>query len=71
MPDWWDDVELWVIQLPFALQFTLVMAVLLPLCVVAAWIIDRGVDWGIHFARARFGRTRAEHPLGSRANTDS
>ncbi|OLR95380.1 hypothetical protein [Actinokineospora bangkokensis] len=38
--DWWNDVELWLSSAPFVLQFALVMAVLLPLCVVAAWLID-------------------------------
>ncbi|WP_324187118.1 hypothetical protein [Actinokineospora alba] len=66
LSDWWNDVELWVIQLPFAAQFALVMAVLLPLCVVVAWAIDRVVD----YASARFGTSRDERPLGSRANPD-
>jgi len=42
--DWWNSVELWVIGLPFAAQFPLVLAVLLPLFVVLAWLIDRAVD---------------------------
>ncbi|WP_199442316.1 hypothetical protein [Umezawaea beigongshangensis] len=50
MPDaiaqWWDGVELWLTQLPFALQFPMVMVVLLPLCRSVAWLIDRAVDWG-------------------------
>jgi len=64
--NWWDDVELWVTQLPFALQFAVVMAVLLPLCVVVAWLIDRAVDWGVHAIRSR-----GEHPLGARSESDS
>ena len=68
VPNWWDDAELWVAQLPFALQFTVVMAVLLPLCVVVAWLIDRAVDWGVHAIRSR---SRVEHPLGARAESDS
>lgn len=67
LSDWWNDVELWVLQLPFAAQFTLVMAVLLPLCVVVAWLIDRVVD----YASARFGMSRDERPLGSRAGPDA
>ena len=44
--DWWNKVELWVVLgLPFPFQFALVMAVLLPLCVVLAWLIDRAVDY--------------------------
>lgn len=45
MGDWWNGVELWVLGLPFYLQFTLVMAVLMPICVVVAWAIDRAVDY--------------------------
>jgi len=63
--DWWNDVELWVAQLGFPLQFTVVMAVLLPACVVVAWLIDRVVD----YASARFGPSRDERPLGSRASS--
>ncbi|MFC5053754.1 hypothetical protein [Saccharothrix xinjiangensis] len=41
---WWDGVELWMAQLPFPFQFALLMAVLLPLCLGAARLIDRVVD---------------------------
>jgi len=34
LANWWDGVELWVLGLPFGFQFALVMAVLLPLCVI-------------------------------------
>lgn len=44
LSDWWNAVELWILGLPFPFQFTLVMAVLLPLCLVVAWAIDRIVD---------------------------
>ncbi|GAA2995088.1 MULTISPECIES: hypothetical protein [Actinokineospora] len=67
LSDWWNDVELWLIQLSFPLQFALVMAILLPLCVVLAWFIDRVVD----YASARFGSSRDETPLGSRQEVDS
>ncbi|RLK55223.1 hypothetical protein [Actinokineospora cianjurensis] len=67
LSDWWNDVELWLIQLSFPLQFALVMAILLPLCVVLAWFIDRVVD----YASARFGSSRDEAPLGSRQDVDS
>jgi hypothetical protein len=42
--DWWDGVALWIAQLSFPFQFALVMVVLLPLCLGAAWLIDRVVD---------------------------
>ncbi|PRY36164.1 hypothetical protein [Umezawaea tangerina] len=48
MPDaiaqWWDGVELWLTQLPFVLQFPMMMAVMLPICLFAARLIDRVVD---------------------------
>lgn len=53
--DWWNGVELWIAGLAFPFQFVLVMAVLLPLCLVVAWLIDRTVD----HASAWFGPTAA------------
>ncbi|MGH3516678.1 MAG: hypothetical protein ACRDQ7_04560 [Haloechinothrix sp.] len=41
---WWDGIELWIAQLWFPLQFVVVMAVVVPLCLGAAWLIDRAVD---------------------------
>ncbi|MEV0678157.1 hypothetical protein AB0I60_16745 [Actinosynnema sp. NPDC050436] len=41
---WWDGVELWMAQLPFPFQFALLMAILLPLSLGAARLIDRVVD---------------------------
>ncbi|MCG8917024.1 hypothetical protein L6E12_14620 [Actinokineospora sp. PR83] len=67
LSDWWDDVELWLSSAPFLVQFALVMAVLLPLCVVVAWFIDRVVD----YASARFGHAPEETPLGSRSSTEA
>jgi hypothetical protein len=58
LANWWDGVELWVLGLPFGFQFALVMAVLLPLCVVVAWLIDRIVD----YASARFGPSQEDEP---------
>ncbi|MGQ0842437.1 hypothetical protein [Actinokineospora sp.] len=67
LSEWWNDVELWIIAVPFALQFALVMAVLLPLCVVLAWLIDRVVD----YASDTVGTSRDEPPLGSRSSSDA
>ncbi|HJQ47855.1 MAG TPA: hypothetical protein VJ870_16300 [Amycolatopsis sp.] len=44
LANWWDNAELWLAQLWFPLQFLLVIAVLGPLCLGAAWLIDRIVD---------------------------
>jgi hypothetical protein len=46
---WWDGVELWLIQLGFALQVAILMLVLLPVCWWAAWVIDR--VFGLAFDR--------------------
>ena len=43
---WWDGVELWLVQLPVAVQFPLVMIVVLPLCLGVARLIDRVADLG-------------------------
>jgi hypothetical protein len=48
---WWDDVELWLTQLGLALQVTLLMLVLLPVC----WWAARGLDWVVGLIFDRFG----------------
>jgi hypothetical protein len=58
LSDWWNDIELWLAQLSFWLQFVLVMVVVGPLCVGVAWLIDRIVDK----ASARFGPSRSFEP---------
>jgi hypothetical protein len=46
LAQWWDGVELWVVQLPVAVQFPVVMVVVLPICLGVARLIDRVADWG-------------------------
>jgi hypothetical protein len=46
---WWDGVELWLTQLGLALQVTLLMLVVVPICWWAARIFDRAV--GLVFER--------------------
>ncbi|HEY7592591.1 MAG TPA: hypothetical protein VH969_05500 [Actinophytocola sp.] len=58
LSDWWNGVELWVAGLPFPFQFALVVVVLVPLCLVVAWLIDRVVD----HASAFFGPARHPEP---------
>ncbi|HEY3709044.1 MAG TPA: hypothetical protein VGL64_06695 [Amycolatopsis sp.] len=41
LADWWDGVELWLAQAWFPVQFVLVMVVVVPLCLLAAWAIDK------------------------------
>ncbi|QRP48359.1 hypothetical protein [Amycolatopsis sp. FDAARGOS 1241] len=48
LADWWDGVELWLAQAWFPVQFVLVMVVVVPLCLLAAWAIDKLVG---RFAR--------------------
>ncbi|GAA0532017.1 hypothetical protein GCM10011581_16480 [Saccharopolyspora subtropica] len=42
--EWYDGVELWLVQLAYPLQVTLVLAVLLPVCWALARVVDRGID---------------------------
>jgi hypothetical protein len=58
LSDWWNGVELWMLGLPFPFQFALVVVVLVPLCLVVAWAIDRIVD----HASAFFGPGRHPEP---------
>lgn len=44
LADWWGSVELWVVQLWFPVQFVVVMAVVVPVCLLAALAVDRAVD---------------------------
>lgn len=44
LANWWDGVDLWLTQLPFAFQFAIVVVVLAPICLVVSWAIDRAVD---------------------------
>jgi hypothetical protein len=56
--EWWDGVELWLVQLPYPLAVTLVLAVLLPACWALVRLVDRGID--VVFAkltRARGGKS--------------
>jgi hypothetical protein len=62
--DWWNQVELWVLGLPFAFQFALVIAVLMPVCVIVAWLIDRIVD----YASAWFGPSEEDEPPVNSSN---
>lgn len=62
LSDWWNGVELWMAGLAFPFQFAIVMAVLLPVVLVVAWLIDRIVD----HAAALFGPSLDEdRPLGT------
>ncbi|MFE0023535.1 hypothetical protein [Amycolatopsis sp. NPDC059021] len=60
LADWWDGAELWLAQASFPVQFVLVMVVVVPLCLGAAWVIDKLVE---RFAR-RFGPARDDDRPG-------
>jgi hypothetical protein len=66
LSDWWNGVELWMLGLPFPLQFALVVIVLAPVCLVVAWFIDRVVD----HASALFAPKSQEQPIGSAKHTE-
>lgn len=59
--EWWDGVELWLVQLPYPPLVTLVLVVLLPVSWVLGRFVDRAVD-GICSRLTRF--PDAEPPLG-------
>lgn len=44
LAEWWDALELWLVQRWFPVQFVLVMVVLIPLCLALAWLLGRIVD---------------------------
>lgn len=61
---WWNSAELWLTQLWFPFQFAFVMALLIPVCIGVAWLIDRIVD----LLSARVTRVRdAQPPVGGPA----
>ncbi|TCP54873.1 hypothetical protein EV191_10282 [Tamaricihabitans halophyticus] len=67
--DWWDGIELWLTQLWYPFQLALVLVVLLPLCLVAAWLIDRAVDvLGGWLGKLR--GNRAEQPESADADAE-
>ncbi|WP_051111162.1 hypothetical protein [Rhodococcus rhodnii] len=38
---WWDGLELWIVGLAFVPQVALVLVVVVPLCALGAWLLDR------------------------------
>lgn len=56
---WWDGVELWLTQLPFAPQAVLVVAVLGPACWGVASVIDTVVERSVAARLAAVDRRRA------------
>lgn len=62
LADWWDGVELWLAQAWFPVQFVLVMVVVVPLCLAAAWVLDKVV--GLFARRLGTGRddNRSDRP---------
>lgn len=58
LANWWDGVDLWLSQLAFPFQFAIVVAVLAPVCLGIAWLVDRVVD--LVSGRVTRSRTAAE-----------
>jgi hypothetical protein len=56
---WWDGIELFLTQLPFAVQVVLVVGVLGPVCWVVASLIDTLVERSVAARLAAVERRRA------------
>lgn len=50
---WWDGVELWIIGLPFIPQVLVVLAVLIPVAVLVARLLDPLVGGMLRLLAAR------------------
>lgn len=68
---WWDGVELWIIGLPFIPQVLVVLAVLIPVAVLVARLLDTLVGGGLRLlaARPRTG-TRTDTAAAQAAKTE-
>lgn len=66
--EWWDGVELWLVQLPYPPLVTLVLAVLLPVAWVLAGWVNRGIDWAVALM---FRNRDTEPPLGREETSGS
>lgn len=43
--EWWDGVELWLVQLSYPVGVVLVLAVLVPAFWGVSLLVDRVIDW--------------------------
>ena len=59
--EWWDGVELWLVQLPYPPLVTLVLAVLLPAAWLVAGVLNRVIDSAV---ASLFGKRSTDPPLG-------
>lgn len=64
---WWDGIELWLTQLPFAFQVVLVVGVVAPVCWVLAAVIDTLVERSV---AARLGAVERRSRAAARAEAD-
>jgi hypothetical protein len=60
LADWWDGVELWLAQAWFPVQFVLVMLVVVPLCLAAAWVLDKLVGLFVRWFTLARGDDRSD-----------
>lgn len=58
--EWWDALELWIVQLWYPVQIAAVILMVLPVCWMAAGLIDQTVDRLAHLVDTRL-RGRADH----------
>lgn len=61
MLEWWDGVELWLVQLPYPFAVTLVLVVLVPVSWGVASLFERGLDAAVAWRRQRLPE-RQEQP---------
>lgn len=64
---WWDGIELFLTQLPFAVQVVLVVGVLGPVCWGVASIIDTVVERSV---AARLAAVERRRPADGPAATE-
>ncbi|MDH6194788.1 hypothetical protein M2272_001417 [Mycobacterium frederiksbergense] len=62
--NWWDGVELWLTGLPFVVQTTLVMPVVLVLAYGSAVLLDGALGRGIS------GLRRLRHAAGAGVDSE-
>ncbi|MEU8633436.1 hypothetical protein AB0C38_14790 [Amycolatopsis sp. NPDC048633] len=62
LADWWDGVELWLAQAWFPVQFVLVMVAVVPLCLAAAWVLDKLVGLFAHWLAPGRDDDRSDTP---------
>lgn len=64
--EWWDALELWIVQLWYPVQIAAVVLIVLPACWLAAGLIDRVVDRAASVINTRVrGRGHSAERVGA------